>query len=146
MQRKTGTRIASPEAEKLFLERAGSFSGADIEALLVRARMMAVLKVSGTADVATEGPGAAGAEPELASTAVPPAGSSGSRDVTVDFEALKAAIEDFIPPSYPEEIELQNLAAVLECTSRSLLPEIYRKMDRGEVMRRARVLRELEAD
>ena len=74
MQRKTGTRIASPEAEKLFLERAGSFSGADIEALLVRARMMAVLKVSGPADVAAEGPGAAGAEPELASTPARPAG------------------------------------------------------------------------
>jgi len=28
--------------------------------------------------------------------------------------------EDFIPPSYPTEIELQTLAAVLECTSKSL--------------------------
>ena len=31
---------------------------------------------------------------------------------------------------------LQNLVAVLECTSRSLLPEKYRKLDRGEILRR----------
>ena len=47
---------------------------------------------------------------------------------------MSAALEDFIPPSYPTEIELQNLAAVLECTSHSLLPAKYRDMDRGEVL------------
>ena len=31
-------------------------------------------------------------------------------------------LKDFVPPSYPLEIELQNLAAVQECTSRELLP------------------------
>jgi len=54
----------------------------------------------------------------------------------VDVDDLKAAIADFIPPSYPTEIELQNLVAVMECTSRSLLPEKYRNMDRGEILRR----------
>ena len=57
-------------------------------------------------------------------------------DASVDVEDLKAAISDFIPPSYPTEIELQNLVAVAECTSRSLLPEKYRTIDRGEVLRR----------
>ena len=57
-------------------------------------------------------------------------------DAAVDVDDLKAAIEDFIPPSYPTEIELQNLVAVLECTSKSLLPEKYRDMDRGEILRR----------
>src|SRR5207247_5788904 len=57
-------------------------------------------------------------------------------DAAVGADDLKAALEDFIPPSYPTEIELQNLAAVLECTSRSLLPEKYRNMDRGEITRR----------
>jgi hypothetical protein len=53
---------------------------------------------------------------------------------------LRSALEDFIPPSYPTEIELQNLSAVLECTSRSLLPEKYRDMDRAEIIRRANEL------
>ncbi len=39
-------------------------------------------------------------------------------------------VADFVPPSYPLEIELQNLAAVQECTSRELLPEVYRTMER----------------
>ena len=52
--------------------------------------------------------------------------SATENDAAVDVEDLKAALEDFIPPSYPTEIELQNLVAVLECTSRKLLPEKYR--------------------
>jgi hypothetical protein len=61
-------------------------------------------------------------------------------DTVLDQDDLKAAIEDFIPPSYPTEIELQTLCAVLECTSRSLLPDPYRSMDRGEVIRRTNEL------
>jgi len=53
---------------------------------------------------------------------------------------LKGALEDFIPPSYPTEIDLQNIVAVLECTSRSLLPKKYRDADRGELIRRANEL------
>src|SRR5215510_12513548 len=53
---------------------------------------------------------------------------------------LKGALEDFIPPSYPTEIDLQNLVAVLECTSKSLLPKKYRDADRGELIRRANEL------
>ncbi len=105
MQKKTGTGLSSPEAEKFFLEHpgAGALSGADIEAVLIRARMKSALE----------------------------------NDAAVDIEDLKAALEDFIPPSYPTEIEMQNLVAVLECTSKSLLPQKYRDMDRGEVIRRA---------
>ena len=58
----------------------------------------------------------------------------------LEAEDLTAALEDFIPPSYPTEIELQTLAAVLECTSKSLLPEEYRKMDRSEIIRRTNQL------
>jgi len=61
-------------------------------------------------------------------------------DAVIDAEDLKSALEDFIPPSYPTEIEMQNLAAVLECTSRSLLPAKYREMDRADIARRAREL------
>ncbi len=102
MQKKTGTRVASDEVEKVFLAAAGTLSGADTEALLVRARMKSAL----------EG------------------------DAEVDVEDLKSAIIDFIPPSYPDEIELQNLVAVVECTSKSLLPEKYRQADRGQILQR----------
>jgi AAA+ superfamily predicted ATPase len=106
MQKKTGTQLRSSEVEKLFLEHAGRLSGADIEAVLTRARMKSALE----------------------------------NEASVDMEDLKAALEDFIPPSYPTEIELQNLVAVLECTSKRLLPEKYRDMDRSEVIRRANEL------
>jgi len=53
---------------------------------------------------------------------------------------LKGALEDFIPPSYPTEIDLQNIVAVLECTSKSLLPKKYRDADRSELIRRANEL------
>jgi SpoVK/Ycf46/Vps4 family AAA+-type ATPase len=55
-------------------------------------------------------------------------------------EDLKGALEDFIPPSYPTEIDLQNLVAVLECTSKSLLPKKYRDADRSELIRRVNEL------
>ena len=59
---------------------------------------------------------------------------------SVDREDLKSALEDFIPPYYPTEIDLQNLVAVLECTSKSLLPEQYRNVERSQLIRRANEL------
>jgi AAA+ superfamily predicted ATPase len=112
MLKKTGISLASVEAEKCFLENSAGLSGADIEAVLTRARMKSVLE----------------------------------KDTAIDAEDVKSALEDFIPPSYPTEIEMQNLAAVLECTSRSLLPEKYRAMDRGEIARRAKELALLSRD
>ena len=106
MQKKTGTEVASAEVERYFLEHAGTLSGADIEAVLIRARMKSAL----------------------------------ANEAAVNVDDLKAALEDFIPPSYPTEIELQNLVAVLECTSKNLLPEKYRQMDRSEVVRRVNEL------
>ncbi|HEY3450897.1 MAG TPA: AAA family ATPase [Myxococcales bacterium] len=61
----------------------------------------------------------------------------------VTTEDLQAVLANFIPPSYPMEIELQNLAAVQECTSRELLPENYRKLDRAFVTQRIRELKAL---
>ena len=61
----------------------------------------------------------------------------------VTTDDLKAVLETFIPPSYPMEIELQNLAAVQECTSRDLLPETFRKLDRGFVTTRIREIKAL---
>ncbi len=58
----------------------------------------------------------------------------------VGEEDVRAAMEDFIPPSYPTEIELQNIVAVLECTSKGLLPKQWRDADRKELIRRANEL------
>lgn len=106
MQKKAGIPLVAEDVEKLFLEQAGTLSGADVESVLVRARMLA----------ATEGREA------------------------VTHNDLKLAIDDFIPPSYPDEIELQNLVAVLECTSRGMLPEKYRLIEREEIVRRLAML------
>jgi SpoVK/Ycf46/Vps4 family AAA+-type ATPase len=60
----------------------------------------------------------------------------------VEEQDIKGALEDFIPPSYPTEIDLQNIVAVLECTSKSLLPKQWRDADRKELIRRANELLE----
>ena len=101
MLKKTRIQLSSPEVEKVFLTKAGSLSGADIEAILVRASMKSALE----------------------------------KETTVDADDLLATLEDFIPPSYPMEIEMQNLVAVQECTRRSLLPAKYRDMPREEISR-----------
>jgi AAA+ superfamily predicted ATPase len=106
MQRKIGMKPFPAEIEKFFLDRAGSLSGADIEAVLVRSRMRSSLQ----------------------------------NKAAVDAQDLEAALEDFIPPYYPTEIDLQNLVAVLECTSKSLLPKQYRDLERSELIRRTNEL------
>jgi len=62
--------------------------------------------------------------------------AAGRGDATVTFEHVQAAFADFVPPAYPEEVELMNLLAVLECTSRDLLPERYRDLPREEITAR----------
>jgi ATP-dependent 26S proteasome regulatory subunit len=56
---------------------------------------------------------------------------------------LRETFDDFVPPSYPLEVELQTLVAVAECTSRDLLPESYRQKPRDDVTRRIRELKVL---
>ena len=62
--------------------------------------------------------------------------AAGSHGGTVTPDILQEPVNDFIPPTYPTEVELQQLAAVLECTSRDLLPPRFRQMDRAEVVER----------
>ena len=108
MQKKTGTKFEpAADAEKHFIAHASTLSGADIEAILVRSKMRAML-------------------------ADKPAPDTGD---------LSAALADFIPASYPAEIELQNLVAVLECTSKALLPERYRNANRGDIVTKVQELK-----
>jgi len=106
MQRKIGMKPFPAEIERFFLDRAGSLSGADIEAVLVRSHMRSSLQ----------------------------------NKPAVDSQDLQAALDDFIPPYYPTEIDLQILVAVLECTSKSLLPKQYRDLERSELIRRTNEL------
>lgn len=64
----------------------------------------------------------------------------------IDAENLRAAFADFIPASSPLERELQILVAVQECTSREVLPDQYRDMDRTALRERINQLRSLLAD
>jgi AAA+ superfamily predicted ATPase len=61
----------------------------------------------------------------------------------VPAEALRHAFADFIPATSPLERELQILVAVQECTSREVLPESYRAMERETVLARVNELRGL---
>ena len=56
---------------------------------------------------------------------------------------LQHALSDFIPPSNSLERELQVLVAVLECTSRELLPDRWRQADRAELQARVNELKML---
>jgi len=108
-------REGQQRAVKEVLDKPHGLSGADIEAILARA--------------------------VLASDAGPGSGDGGDRPVSV--ETLRHAFSDFIPATSPLERELQILVAVQECTSREVLPERYRSMEREAVLSRINELRAL---
>jgi SpoVK/Ycf46/Vps4 family AAA+-type ATPase len=56
---------------------------------------------------------------------------------------LEETIGDFMPPAYPHEIELQNLVAVLECTSREMVPKRFRDMSRDRLVSEIKQLKVL---
>ena len=109
MMRRTDVDLPIEEVPETLLNGERTFSGADMEALMTRAKFRAAANGGGT----------------------------------VTTEILKDVVDDFIPPTYPMEVELQTLAAVLECTSRDLLPEQYRNMNRETIVRRVEALKGL---
>ena len=84
-------------------------SGADLEAILIRAKFNATM----------------------------------NNHVIVTKQDLEETMRDFIPPSYPHEIELQNLVAVLECTSRTMIPKKFQNLDRRKLVTQIRDLKML---
>lgn len=84
-------------------------SGADIESILVRAKMTATVD---------------------------------NRTMLTSSD-IEQTIDDFIPPSYPYEIELQNLIAVLECTSKEMLPKQYQNIPRSKLAAEIQELKQL---
>jgi SpoVK/Ycf46/Vps4 family AAA+-type ATPase len=109
MMKRTGVNLPLDAIPEALLNGERTFSGADMEALLTRAKFRA----------------AAGA------------------DSAVSARHVQEAVDDFIPPTYPLEVELQALVAVLECTNRALLPEEYRKMSRESIVQRVDTLKQL---
>lgn len=109
ISKKTKVALELPSFAALLPEKGKNLSGADIEAILVRAKFKAL---------------------------------ADGREKVAEAD-VKGVIADFVPPSYPLEIELQNLAAVQECTSRELLPESFRSMERDQITRRIRELKML---
>lgn len=100
MKKKTALKLTEKYIPQVIEQGIKSFSGADMEAALTRAKFRAAAK---NLDKVT---------PEI----------------------LNMTLNDFLPPTYPEEIELQTLSAVMECTSKELLPERYQEMDRNEIL------------
>jgi AAA+ superfamily predicted ATPase len=110
MLKKSGLQTPATSVRQVIDDPAG-LSGADIEAILARAMLVADLDAEG-------------------------------RPVA-SVEALRHTFADFIPATSALERELQILAAVQECTSREVLPAVYRQMDRSEVFARHNELRAL---
>lgn len=109
LQRKLDIKVKDFPLHDVFRNFKFELSGADIEAILVRAKMNATM----------------------------------DNRAIVTKDDLDETIRDFIPPAYPFEIELQNLVAVLECTSREMVPSKYQKLDRSKLAAEIRELKSL---
>ncbi len=110
MLKKSGLQTPATSIKDVTDDPSG-LSGADIEAILARALLVAEVDGDGQPVATTE--------------------------------VLRAVFADFIPATSPLERELQILAAVQECTSREVLPEPYRTLDRGQLLSRLNELRAL---
>ncbi len=94
---------------ELFKKFKHEFSGADLEAVLIRAKLQAAM----------------------------------SDRTFVTREDMEEVMGDFVPPAYPYEIEYQNLVAVLECTSKEMVPRRFQSMDRTKLVKDIRELKSL---
>ena len=178
MMRKTGVEVEMDQIPEALLDGERTYSGADMEALLTRAKFRAATHAfdaspnETTPDDSAPEPTEAAPMPD-SDAALPDSGVGGDgaanntapdRTVSVTTEptpdigqepsepsvpgrvtraVLDAVVADFVPPSYPLQVELQNLTAVMECTSRSMLPERFRSLDREATVRRVEELKRL---
>jgi ATP-dependent 26S proteasome regulatory subunit len=98
--RKLDLDIRNFPISDLFKKYKHEYSGADLEAVLVRAKLLAAM----------------------------------DDRIFVKREDMEDAMGDFIPAAYPHEVELQNLVAVLECTSREMIPKDFRSLPRSKII------------
>jgi hypothetical protein len=53
----------------------------------------------------------------------------------IDGEDIEDALENFVPPSYPYEMELQTLTALLDCVSPQMAPSYLRRISRAQLLK-----------
>jgi SpoVK/Ycf46/Vps4 family AAA+-type ATPase len=101
--------------------------------------------VQSIAEVVEDPSGLSGADIEaiLARALLASDATQAEGNAHVSAETLRHAFADFIPTTSAHERELQILVAVQECTSREVLPESYRSMERSTVLARIQELRAL---
>ncbi|MDR2702513.1 MAG: AAA family ATPase [Spirochaetaceae bacterium] len=99
--RKLDLDIRNFPVSELFKKYKHEYSGADLEALLVRAKLLAAMEDR----------------------------------IYIRKDDMEEAMADFVPAAYPHAIELQNLVAVVECTSKEMLPGRLRKKPRSDLIR-----------
>jgi len=107
--RKLGLSIRRFPVAELLRKFNYEFSGADLEAVLIRAKLKAAIE--------------------------------GRTFVTK--EDMDETMADFVPPAYPHEIELQNLVAVIECTSKEMLPKRLQNLNRTKLVKDIQELKAL---
>ncbi|MCL2806265.1 MAG: AAA family ATPase [Treponema sp.] len=107
--RKLDLDIRNFSISDLFKKYNYEYSGADLEAVLVRAKLLAAM----------------------------------DNRVYVKREDMEEAMGDFVPAAYPYEVELQNLVAVLECTSKEMIPTRFQKMPRSKIISSIQELKSL---
>jgi ATP-dependent Zn protease len=110
--KKLKLRIQKVNIIELFRRYRFDFSGADLESVLIRAKLLAAMR----------------------------------NHVFITRADLEETIRDFVPPAYPHEIELQNLVAVLECTSREMVPRRFQSLDRSKLISEIKQLKILLAE
>jgi len=99
--RKLDLDIRNFSIADLFKKYDYEYSGADLEAVLVRAKLLAAM----------------------------------ADRIFIKREDMEEAMSDFIPSANTNEVELQNLVAVLECTSKEMIPSRFQKMQRSQIMK-----------
>lgn len=141
MMKKTGVAFDMADVPELLLDGTRTYSGADMEALLTRAKFRATTHAL---DAPRDGDAPDEAETGPAPLpATTPATTPGDGATAITREILQAVVDDFLPPSYPLAVELQNLAAVMESTSQAMLPAAFRDLDREKTVRRIEELKRL---
>jgi len=98
--RKLDLDIRNFSVSDLFKKYKHEYSGADLEAVLIRAKLLAAM----------------------------------DDRIFIKREDMEEAMGDFVPAAYPHEVELQNLVAVLECTSREMIPKEFRNLPRSKII------------
>jgi ATP-dependent 26S proteasome regulatory subunit len=98
--RKLDLDIRNFPVSELFRKYRYEYSGADLEAVLVRAKLLAAM----------------------------------DERVFVKREDMEGAMKDFVPAAYPHEVELQNLVAILECTSKEMIPKRFQDLTRSKLI------------